>query len=76
MDYDRIARLPELELPVLFVAGQYDEARPETVEYYQQLVDGSKIKILPEAGHFVRVDQTDMFNSALADFFEELESRR
>ena len=75
-DHDRIGRLPELELPVLFVAGQYDEARPETVEYYQQLVDGSKIKILPDAGHMVHLDQTDMFNSALADFFEEVESRR
>jgi len=75
-DYDRIGRLPELDLPVLFVAGQYDEARPETVEYYQQLVDGSKITILPDAGHMVHLDQTDMFNSALADFFEEVESRR
>lgn len=75
-DYDRIGRLPELELPVLFVAGQYDEARPETVEYYQQLVDGSKTKILPDAGHMVHLNQTEMFNSALADFFEEVESRR
>jgi proline iminopeptidase len=76
LDYDRLERLSEIDLPVLFVVGQFDEARPETVEYYQQLVDGSKTKILPDAGHMVHLDQTEMFNSALADFFEEVESRR
>ena len=75
-DYDRIGRLPELDLPVLFVAGEYDEARPETVEYYQQLVDGSKSKILPDAGHVVHYDRTVMFNNVVAEFFDEVESRR
>ena len=57
----------------LTTRGQYDGSRPETVEYYQHLVDGSKIKILPDAAHMVHLDQTDMFNSVLVDFFEEVE---
>jgi len=74
-DYDRIGRLQELELPVLFVTGQYDEARPETVRFFQELVESSEFKVLPDAGHVVFLDQTDMFNNALMDFFEEVESR-
>lgn len=74
-DYDRIGRLQELELPVLFVTGQYDEARPETVRYFHELVQSSEFKVLPDAGHGVFLDQTDMFNNTLADFFEEVESR-
>jgi proline iminopeptidase len=75
-DYNRIGRLSELNLPVLFVAGRFDEARPETVEYYQGLVSGSKVQILPDAGHSVYLDQTELFNKSLVDFFREVESRR
>lgn len=74
-DYDRIGRLSELNLPVLFVTGQYDEARPETVEYYHGLVNGSKFEVLPDAGHGVYLDQTELFNNSLVDFFGEVESR-
>lgn len=74
-DYDRIGRLSELNLPVLFVTGQYDEARPETVEYYHGLVNGSKFEVLPDAGHGVYLDRTDLFNNSLVDFFAEVESR-
>ncbi|MEJ0057298.1 MAG: hypothetical protein WDN75_17555 [Bacteroidota bacterium] len=28
-NFDRVNRLHELKLPVLFIAGRYDEARPE-----------------------------------------------
>ncbi|MDH3338663.1 MAG: proline iminopeptidase-family hydrolase [Gammaproteobacteria bacterium] len=75
-DHDRIGRLQELDLPVLFVTGQHDEARPETVKFFQELVEGSELKILPDAAHVVYLDQTDMFNSVLAGFFEKVESPR
>ena len=75
-DHDLIEQLPALELPVLFVAGQYDETRTETMLYYQQQVAGSKLEILPDAGHMVNLDQTELFNKALSDFFDEVESER
>jgi len=74
-DYDRIGRLSELNLPVMFVTGQYDEARPETVEYYHGLINGSKFEVIPDAGHGVYLDQTELFNNSLVDFFGEVESR-
>ena len=54
--------------------GQYDGARPETVEYYHGLVNGSKFEVLPDAGHAVYLDQTELFNNSLVDFFGEVES--
>jgi proline iminopeptidase len=44
-DYDRIDRLPELTLPVLFLVGEYDEARPETVREFQAMVPGSIVRV-------------------------------
>jgi proline iminopeptidase len=46
--YERAEQLRTLNLPVLFTAGRYDEARPATTEYYRSLVPGSKITDLRE----------------------------
>lgn len=75
IDYNRIDRLPELDLPVLFVTGQYDEARPETVRHFQGLVEGSRLEVLPDAGHAVYVDQQVLFNATLVDFFADVEAQ-
>jgi len=72
-DYDRIGRLSELDSPVLFIAGQYDRARPETMEIYQAMVDGSRLEILPDAGHAVQLDEPELLNSTLVDFFSAVE---
>lgn len=75
-DQDLIGHLPMLDLPVLFIAGQYDETSTETMLFYQQQVAGSKLEILPDAGHMVNLDQTKLFNEALSNFFDEVESKR
>src|SRR5205085_774855 len=46
--YDRTPRLHEIAVPTLFLAGQYDEAVPATVEYYKSLVPGAEIAIIPD----------------------------
>ncbi|TDI73991.1 MAG: hypothetical protein E2O84_06500 [Bacteroidetes bacterium] len=72
-DYDSIDRLSELDLPVLFLGGEFDEARPETLREYQALVPGSKVVIIPDAGHVVNVDQPELFNEAVLDFIRSVE---
>jgi proline iminopeptidase len=75
-NYDQIDRLAELDLPVLFVTGQFDQARPETVYYYQTLVEGSKVEVMPDSGHFVFQDQTVLFNDTLVDFFRGVDQSK
>lgn len=72
--YDRIDRLPELDLPVLFLVGQYDEARPETVRDFQSMVPGSRVTVIPDAAHLAYLDQTRAFNTTLIEFFSNVES--
>jgi proline iminopeptidase len=73
-DYDRTARLSELELPTLFVVGEYDEARPATAREFQALVPGSIVKVIPGAAHAVNVDETQAFNEAIAEFLSSVET--
>ena len=74
-DYDRTDRLHELSLPVLFIVGEYDEARPETVRELQKLVSGSQVTVIPDAGHFSMWDQTEAFNASVREFLAGVEGR-
>ena len=51
LDFDRVDRLHELDLPVLFVVGRYDEIPVETVQEFAGLVPGAAIEVIDDAGH-------------------------
>jgi proline iminopeptidase len=67
-DFDRIDRLAELDLPTLFVVGEYDEIPVETVLEFRDLVPGSIVEIIDDAGHMVHIDGTAQLNGAVSEF--------
>jgi pimeloyl-ACP methyl ester carboxylesterase len=63
------ARLKELKLPVLVMAGAADVATPPSIaRMIAAEIPGSEIAIGPEAGHSVYWEQPEMFNRAVLDF--------
>ena len=74
-DFDRTDRLHELSLPVLFLVGEYDEARPETMREFQELVSGSQVTVIPDAAHLSNWDQPEAFNAAVNEFLAGVERR-
>jgi proline iminopeptidase len=75
-DHDRESRLAELRLPVLFVAGEFDEARPGTVRHFSTLVPGSRFVVIPGAAHATSVDAPEVTVAELRRFLGEVEVRR
>jgi len=45
-NFDRTADLHKINQPILFLAGQYDEARPETMYKFKELAPNSKVVII------------------------------
>ncbi len=74
LNFDRTPELPEIEQPILFVAGQYDEARPETMYRYQKLAKNAQVAIIPEAAHSTMVDQPVKVAEAINRFLKQVES--
>lgn len=72
--FDRIADLHKLDLPVLFIVGEYDEVRVETAYEYQQLVEGSKVSIVPNAGHAKIYDAPYIFTDQISTFLTDIEN--
>jgi pimeloyl-ACP methyl ester carboxylesterase len=56
-------------VPTLLLYGERDEATPIRYgELFHQLISGSILKVLPEAGHFIHLDDADRVASAVKDF--------
>jgi proline iminopeptidase len=72
-DYDRVSSLGNIKVPVLLICGEYDEARPNTVKYFQSLIPGSKLVIIKNSGHVTISDNTKDNNKAIAGFLNKLD---
>lgn len=69
--FDCRARLEELQLPTLMIVGEEDKLTPVRYsEYLLKQIRGSTLEIIPEAGHYVMLEQPEQFNRALLSFLE------
>ena len=72
-DYDRTNKISEIKVPTLFITGEYDEARPSTVKYYQSLLPGSKFELIENAGHMTMQDNPEKNIKVITDFINSIE---
>lgn len=67
-DFDIFDRLGEIQAPTLLLCGQYDTARPETMEAVQKKIAGSTLAVMPNAGHCAYLDANQPYIQAVRDF--------
>jgi proline iminopeptidase len=72
--YDRIERLRELTMPALFLAGEFDEARPATVRGFAARVPGARFELIRGAGHAFPIDEAEQTVRVLGAFLREVDS--
>jgi pimeloyl-ACP methyl ester carboxylesterase len=64
-----------IRVPTLVVAGEKDPILSATLEM-QRKIPGSKLKIIPHAGHLSNLEAPEAFNSRLEKFLDGLAPRR
>lgn len=67
-DFDATGSLGQLKLPVLFTAGQYDEATPETVRWYQSLTPGASLEVFENASHLTMLEVPEQYARVIREF--------
>jgi proline iminopeptidase len=67
-NWSSLDRLPEINLPTLFISGKYDEATPKQIETGHKLVPGSEWILLPESSHICNLEEPEAYLTAVADF--------
>ncbi len=73
-DFDLSARLGEIGAPTLFLTGEFDEARPETVAEFARAVPGARFVMIPGVGHASASRAPDLYRRIMRDFMREAEA--
>lgn len=66
--FDNHEELKEIKVPTLFTTGEFDEARPETVKKFSQMVPNAKFTMIPGAGHYTLNDNKPVVISTIQEF--------
>lgn len=72
-DYDRTDALAHLDLPVLYTAGEFDEARPETVRRFQRATPNARMAVIAGAAHMTFLDAPDENVALVRAFLHDVE---
>jgi pimeloyl-ACP methyl ester carboxylesterase len=68
--------LPRIDVPTLLVYGDRDVRAPLTVARdLRAAISGSRLVVLPDAGHVCNVEAPDEFNAAVRDFLRDTRSQ-
>jgi pimeloyl-ACP methyl ester carboxylesterase len=66
---DSTALLPQIDVPTLIVVGAEDVITPvKEARAMADAIRGSRLEVIPEAGHLSNLERPAAFNAALSDF--------
>jgi proline-specific peptidase len=71
-EFDVTPQLSSLDLPVLFVCGEHDEARPDTVRQHAALVPGAECSVIADASHTPHLEEPAQFWDRVVRFLAPL----
>lgn len=74
LNYDRTDRLGEIDVPVLIVAGEFDEARPVTLRGFADMMPDARVEVIPGAGHAAPAERPADIAKLVSDFLAAVEA--
>ncbi|MCK9628786.1 MAG: proline iminopeptidase-family hydrolase [Bacteroidales bacterium] len=69
-DADLTGELHKIKVPVLLTCGEFDEATPESVRYFQSKIPGSKIHIMKDCSHSHHLENPKEYIKITEDFLK------
>ncbi|MEA5006310.1 MAG: proline iminopeptidase-family hydrolase [Rikenellaceae bacterium] len=62
--------LHKIKIPVLFTCGEFDEATPESVKYFQSKITGSKLHLMKGCSHSHHLENPKEYIMITGDFLK------
>jgi pimeloyl-ACP methyl ester carboxylesterase len=67
--FDVMKEVEKIVLPTLILCGEDDQLTPvKYSQFLQSLIKGSKLEVLPNAGHMVMMESPEVFNEKIRAF--------
>ncbi|MEH7158818.1 proline iminopeptidase-family hydrolase [Neobacillus drentensis] len=73
-EFDCTARLKEINCPTLYTCGRFDEATPETTQYFSSLTPGSSFHVFEHSAHMPYVEEPEEYLHQIGDFLKAIDS--
>jgi len=73
VDFDLSHRLHTIDIPVLFLTGEFDEARPETISKFHKMIPGSEFIVIGGVAHASLSRAPDNYRRILENFLDKVE---
>lgn len=74
--FDCTSQLHEITCPTLYACGRYDEATPETTQYYSSLTPNSKVHIFENSAHMPYIEDEVEYLQVVGDFLNNVDCDR
>jgi proline iminopeptidase len=75
-NWTRAADLGGISAPTLFIAGEFDEARPTTLEEFRRTMPDARLVTIPGAAHAAMREKPAEYIAALRAFLTDVESKQ
>jgi proline iminopeptidase len=72
-NYDGERKLEKIGVPTLFITGEFDEARPETVKMFSDQVSNSSFEVIEGAAHATLFDNLEDNLKVIRNFLEKID---
>ncbi|WP_310570738.1 proline iminopeptidase-family hydrolase [Gemmatimonas sp.] len=73
--WTRAADMDEITTPSLFIAGEFDEARPTTLEEFRKTMRDARLVVIPGAAHAAMREKPVEYIAAVRAFLSDVEKR-
>ncbi len=73
-NYECLAELKRLHMPVLLMCGRNDETTPETTASYQHLIERAALVVFEHSAHFLHLEEPQRFRQVVLDFMDSIQS--
>ncbi len=68
--FDLVSQLHKILYPVLLITGRFDEATPESAEYFKSLLPNAKLEIFENSAHYPFWSERAKFMGIVESFLE------
>ncbi|WP_066287567.1 proline iminopeptidase-family hydrolase [Bacillus sp. FJAT-29937] len=72
-NFDCTARLNEIDIPALYTCGLYDEATPQSTEYFSKLTPNAKLHIFQNSAHMPYLEEEEEYLKVIRTFLNSVE---
>jgi pimeloyl-ACP methyl ester carboxylesterase len=74
--YELTGDMARVDVPTLIMAGDEEEPCLEVCLLMKRAIPSAGLAILPKSGHGINLEEPELFNRLLEDFFHQVESAR